>query len=203
MKNHSSLERKMLSYFGLIAAASLFITFEFVWAIRQATPQIETSVQGSIASRSKSLISVRQRMETLREKALLMCAVQAMITLIVLIMFMRRITGPLQQMVDEAELISDGDLSRTIQVRTGDEIGLIGETINGLTCNLQEVVALGLGTESCIRQPLAQLSQKLSADPEARELLCDIEAALDNFRDIVQGFKLLPPPSGLAPEDQV
>ena len=41
MKKRSSLERKMLSYFGLIAAASLLITIEFLWAIRVTTPQTE------------------------------------------------------------------------------------------------------------------------------------------------------------------
>ena len=36
MKRHSTLERQMLTYFGLIAVASLFITVEFVWAIQTA-----------------------------------------------------------------------------------------------------------------------------------------------------------------------
>ncbi len=160
MRNRSSLERKMLSYFGLIAAASLLITIEFVWAIREATPQPMAAVEISSAP-SSALDAVRHRMETLRGKAVLMCVVQATVTLIVLIMFMRRITGPLQQMVEEAKVISDGDLSRTIPVRTRDEIGLIGETINGLTSNIQEIVALGLSTEASMRQPLATTAKSI------------------------------------------
>jgi len=184
----------MLSYFGLIAAASLLITIEFVWAIREATPQPVSATEASVAQ-SLSLDALRERMEILRGKAVLMCVVQATVTLIVLIMFMRRITGPLQQMVEESEIISDGDLSRSIQVRTRDEIGLIGETINGLTSNIQEIVALGLSTEASVRQPLAALRSRVTDDSESRALLDDIEARLDNFKEIAEGFKLLPPPS--------
>lgn len=196
MSKHSSLERKMLSYFGLIAAASLLITIEFVWAIRAATPLPVAKTEVSAVA-SSYLEDMNERMETLRGKAVLMCVVQATVTLIVLIMFMRRITGPLQQMVEEAELISEGDLSRTIQVRTRDEIGLIGETINGLTSNIQEIVALGLSTEASVRQPLEELKERLIDDNDSKALVDDIEARLDSFRDIAECFKLLPPPSDL------
>jgi methyl-accepting chemotaxis protein len=201
MTNRSSLERKMLSYFGLIAAASLLITMEFVWAIREATPHPMATVGASVAP-SSSLEALGRRLETLRGKAVLMCVVQATVTLIVLIMFMRRITGPLQQMVEESKSISDGDLSRTIQVRTRDEIGLIGETINGLTSNIQEIVALSLSTEASVRQPLARLRRRLADDSESGVLLDDVEARLDSFKDIAECFKLLPPPSDLDMEEQ-
>ena len=201
MRKRSSLERKMLSYFGLIAAASLLITMEFVWAIRAATPH-PVAAQEVSAAPASAADEVRGRMETLSGKAVLMCVVQATVTLIVLIMFMRRITGPLQQMVEEAEVISQGDLSRTIQVRTRDEIGLIGETINGLTSNIQEIVALGLSTEASMRQPLATLRNRLTDDKEASALVDDIEARLDSFKDIAECFKLLPPPSDLDTEEQ-
>ena len=193
MKKRSTLERKMLSYFGLIAAASLLITVEFIYAIRDAAPHPNVAIQSSVQS-SDAAQAVSRRMESLQSKAVLMGVVQAVVTLIVLIMFMRRITGPLQQMVEEAGLVSDGDLSRTIQVRTRDEIGLIGETINGLTSNIQEIVALGLSTEASVRTPLAELRGRLGADEEAGKYLNEIEANLDMFKELAQGFTLLPPP---------
>jgi methyl-accepting chemotaxis protein len=192
MKQHSSLERKMLSYFGLIAAASLLITVEFVWAIRAVIPQFSVTQSAFLAT--ESFETARRAMESLQNKALLMFVVQAVVTLIVLVMFMRRITGPLQRMVEEAQNISDGDLSRTIKIRTMDEIGLIGETINGLTSNIQEIVTLGLSTEAALRRPLAELRQHLEGDPESTTRLDFMEARLDGFKDIAQCFKLLPPP---------
>ncbi len=201
MKKRSSLERKMLSYFGLIAAASLLITVEFVLAIRTATPP-DTAGQSAFLA-TESLEMARRAMESLQNKALLMFVVQAVVTLIVLVMFMRRITTPLQQMVEEAQNISEGDLSRTIKVRTQDEIGLIGETINGLTSNIQEIVTLGLSTETALRTPIAALRQQLAGDPASTSRLDYIEARLDGFREIAQCFKLLPPPSPGSKGEQV
>jgi methyl-accepting chemotaxis protein len=192
MNKRSSLERKMLSYFGLIAAASLLITVEFVLAIRAATPPATAGQAALLAT--ASLEAVSRSMQSLQNKALLMFVVQAVVTLIVLVMFMRRITSPLQQMVEEAKDIAEGDLSRTIKVRTRDEIGLIGETINGLTSNIQEIVTLGLSTEEALRSPIAELRQRLDGDLESTKRLDYIEARLDGFRDIAECFKLLPPP---------
>ncbi len=200
MKTSSSLERKMLSYFGLIAAASLLITIEFVWAIRAATPHAEIFDQ-SPATLSESVQGVAHALKSLQDKALLMCIVQAVVTLIVLIMFMRRITGPLQQMVERSRLISEGDLRQTIQIRSRDEIGLLGETINALTSNIQEIVALGLTTESSLRTPIGDLREHLQADPDSLRYVAEIEAKLDGFKWLVEDFKLFPAPPADSDKD--
>ncbi|MDQ7781426.1 MAG: HAMP domain-containing protein [Desulfomonilaceae bacterium] len=193
MKTSRSIERKMLTYFGLIAAASLLITIEFVWAIRAAVP--ETTVPALTAETIQSVVLA---LTSLQNKALLMCVVQATVTLIVLIMFMRRITGPLQQMVESSRIISEGDLRQTIPVRSRDEIGLLGETINGLASNIQEIVALGLTTESSLRAPVADLRQRLPSDSESLRYLSEIEEKLDGFKWLIEDFKLFPapPPAG-------
>lgn len=193
MKKSYTLERKMLSYFGLIAAASLLITFEFVWAIRAATPELEAFTQ-SPAGFSNAGLGVIDALKSLQNKALLMCVVQAVVTLIVLIMFMRRITGPLQEMVESSRAISDGDLSQTIRVRSRDEIGLLGDTINGLTSNIQEIVALGITTEESLRPSIEELREHVESDPESLQYVVDIEAKLDGFKWLVEDFKLFPAP---------
>ena len=200
MKKRSSLERKMLSYFGLIAAASLLITIEFMWAIRVMTPQSELVGQ-SASLCLESLQTVTRGLESLQNKALLMFAVQVVVTLIVLVMFMRRITGPLQRMVEETSAISDGDLSRIIRIDKKDEIGLLGETINGLTSNIQEIVALGLSTEYDALALIDELQTRESVDPICRQSLNEIRNILTGFRDILDGFRLLPAPLA-APESE-
>ncbi len=193
MKTSYTLERKMLSYFGLIAAASLLITIEFVWAIRAAAPQIEYCGRSPEAL-LESAQGVVHALKSLRNKALLMCVVQAVVTLIVLIMFMRRITGPLQQMVESSRIISEGDLRQTIPVRGRDEIGLLGETINGLTSNIQEIVALGQTTEQSLRSLIEDLRERVRGDPESLRYVAEIEAKLDGFKWLVEDFKLFPAP---------
>ena len=153
MKRHSTLERQMLTYFGLIAAASLLITVEFVWAIQTARSEAEVLAQTTVAADS-GIQGMVMALVALRNKAFLMCVVQAVVTLIVFIMLMRKITGPLQQMVEQAKVICEGDLSRTIEICRRDEIGLLGETINALTSNIQEIVAFGLTTDSAVEPHL-------------------------------------------------
>ncbi|MGO9572223.1 MAG: HAMP domain-containing protein [Desulfomonilaceae bacterium] len=195
MKKRSSLERRMLNYFLLIAVASLLITVEFIWAIGEMIPQSSLPV-------SETIDSVKHGIESLRNKAVLMFVVQAVETLIVLVMFVRKITTPLQQMVNEAEIIADGDLSRIIPIRTRDEIGLIGQTINALTSNIQEIAAVGSHTEKSLRVPLAALRQRWAADPESRKRLDDIETKLDSFKNIARHLNLLPGPFDANQEEQ-
>jgi methyl-accepting chemotaxis protein len=198
MKKQSSLERKMLSYFGLIAAASLLITVEFVYAIQAATPGPEALGLAS-ADSSTAIATVVNSLHSLRGKALLMCVVQAVVTLIVLIMFMRRITGPLQHMVETSRLISEGDLSQTVRIRTPDEIGLLGETINGLASNIQELVTLGLSTKQSLQESLEDLRTKVGEPTEAAPEVDEIERKLEMFGDLMSDFKLFPAPPA-APE---
>jgi methyl-accepting chemotaxis protein len=196
MKKRSSLERKMLSYFGLIAAASLLITIEFLWAIRVTTPQTELIGQ-SASLCLESLQTVTRGLESLQKKAILMFAVQVVVTLIVLVMFMRRITGPLQRMVEETRAISEGDLSQIIRIDRKDEIGLLGETINGLTSNIQEIVAFGLSTESDVHALIDELQTCGASDPVCRQRLNEIRDRLSGYRDILNDFKLLSAPLGM------
>ncbi len=193
MKKRSSLERKMLSYFGLIAAASIFITLQFIYAIHKATPGPE-AMQLTPEEVGRTAVQVVGALDWLQKKAILMGVVQAAVTLIVLIMFMRRITGPLQHMVETSRRISDGDLSQTVHVRSRDEIGLLGETINGLTSNIQELVAYGLSTEESIRDSLENLRSDIGGEERIRSSLDEIDMQLVQFRDLMTSFTLFPDP---------
>jgi methyl-accepting chemotaxis protein len=185
----------MLTYFGLIAVASLLITVEFVWAIQTVMTEARALTHASAEAEHIGPL-VLKVLGALRNKAFMMCVVQVAVTLIVLIMLIRRITGPLQQMVEQAKAICEGDLSRTIEIRRKDEIGLLGETINGLTSNIQEIVALGLAADSAVRSPLDQLRTYVGNHPECSEQLDKIEESVDAFRNILEGFKLLSAPLG-------
>lgn len=193
MRKRSTLERQMLSYFGLIAAASLLITVEFVWALKIAMSESQRLINSSGVSENVGTAIITS-LEVLRNKAFLMGVVQAVVTLIVLVMFIKRITGPLQLMVEESRHISDGDLSRTIGIGKRDEIGLMGETINGLTSNIQEIVAFGLSAGDAVRDPLEKLRKRVGNDSECQEQLDRIDEILGGFNCLLKDFTLLPAP---------
>ncbi len=54
----------------------------------------------------------------------------------------RRITGPVAELIAAAKSVAGGDLSQTIQVRTGDELEEMGKQFNLMSSQLQESYAL-------------------------------------------------------------
>jgi methyl-accepting chemotaxis protein len=201
MKRRSTLERQMLTYFGLIAAASLLISIEFVWALRMPMAEARNLMQtGSMSGASKQ--NIMKALLELQNKAILVGIVQALVTLIVFVMFTRKITTPLQQMIDESRLICDGDRSRTILVLRQDEIGLLGETINGLTSNIQEIVAFGLSMDSAVRPALQDLRARMGDNSACRERFDQIDERLSEFRSLIERFTLLPAPSAAKEPDK-
>lgn len=191
MKKHASLARQMLIYFGFIAMAALLITIEFVWAVRIIMSQAQALPN---PAGFDGIDHIQASLRTLQNKAFLIGIVQAVVTLTVLVMLIRRITEPLQQMIDKAWLISEGDLSHTIPVAHNDEIGLLAETINGLTSNVQELVAYGLSAEGSLRASLQTLRERVADDPVGRAQVDRIEKTLSGFALLLEGFQLLPAP---------
>jgi methyl-accepting chemotaxis protein len=192
----------MLTYFGLIAAASLLITGEFVWAIQTSMTKAQAIVYTSTLSDLTAHEAILKELRVLRNKAFLMGIVQAVVTLIVLIMFLRRITEPLQKLIEHSRMISEGDLSRPIEVRRNDEIGLLGSTINELMINIQEIVAYGLSMELSLRSMLEELRAPMGSDPVSRKQLEEIKDRLSGFKNFLEAFKLFPPPEALTEEGE-
>jgi len=52
----------------------------------------------------------------------------------------RQITGPIQTMASTAQAISDGDLSRQVQIDSQDELGVLATAFNSMTAQLQELI---------------------------------------------------------------
>jgi len=197
MKKQSTLERQMFTYFGLIAAASLLIMGEFVWAIQTSMTKARAIAQTSTLLDFSVYDAILLELVGLRNKAFLMCIVQAVVTLTVLIMFLRRITGPLQKLIEHSRMISEGDLTRTIEVIRKDEIGLLGDTINELTVNIQEIVAYGLSLEVSLRSLLAELYARTENDLFFHQQLDEIANRLSGFKNFLEIFKISPSSGGL------
>ena len=87
--------------------------------------------------------------------------------------FARRLTRPIAQIVRVAERVGRGDLSETIKVRSGDEIGLLAHTFNDTVVRLR-----------------SQVMTETERDEEKRkreELQHNIQRFLDTAMEIAQG----------------
>ena len=183
------LQTRLLNYFMLIAFAAMLIGVEFYFEMSRAEVSAEIC---TIASEVEAGISEALPLDGMRNKIVIMFGVLTMVVAIVLTMFIRNITTPLQKMADVAAQINEGNLSLTVPIETHDEIGQVGEAINELTSNLQEVATMTCTTAT---DTLNQIEQVLAAAREGQEVSAasanDVRAGLQSLIEFVDSFTLL------------
>jgi methyl-accepting chemotaxis protein len=133
----------MIVYFLLIGFASLLVGAEFVADTHSATlteelmANFDRFVGGEIDEKT-----LFEPIERLRSKAILMLCIILFVVVIVLTMFIRHITEPLQHMIETSKEISEGDLSRSVTIHSRNELSEMGNVINEMASNLQEIILL-------------------------------------------------------------
>jgi HAMP domain-containing protein len=118
------------------------------------------------------------------------------VVVIVLMMFIKNITGPLQHMIEKSNEISRGDLSQTIEIEANNELADLGNVINEMSSNLQEIIHFSLNTCLSGRRLIDEANTLLSQDPpdgpelaELRQKLAVLDNELATFKNIVNCFK--------------
>ncbi|MDH3973648.1 MAG: HAMP domain-containing protein [Deltaproteobacteria bacterium] len=193
------LERKLLAYFLLIVIAALMIGVEFTFEMSRSDLKEEIWQNISAAKTNASDESVHKQdvdpLAKLRTKVVVMFGVLTLVVAIVLLMFVRNITMPLQRMVDAANHINEGDLSQVIEIETDNEIGQLGTAINELTSNLQEVSAL---THSSCKHMLETLDSIRRSCGNSKEISLAhagqfdrLEKELNSLKNFSGEFELL------------
>ena len=160
----------MITYFLLIGFASLLVGVEFL--IDTHGPELKEKLASNFKKNSMNQMGtdeVFDPIEKLRNKALMMIAVIMAVMIIVLTMFIKNITEPLQHMIESSKEISKGDLSQTIRVQSKNELAELGNVINEMATNLQEIILLSRNMCSAGNEYIRKTSsilnhQKLSQD---------------------------------------
>jgi signal transduction histidine kinase len=80
----------------------------------------------------------------------------------------RRLTGPLRQLADAAEAISNGDYSRTVTITRSDELGRLGRGFNVMAA---EVAQSRQGLEAMVEERTRTLNDTLQQLHDAQESL--------------------------------
>jgi methyl-accepting chemotaxis protein len=112
--NGYSLQRTMIIYILLIGFAALLVSSEFVMDTHStALKQELTHNFQRYNSGELEQDQVYEPLVRIRNKAMMMVGVILAVVVIVLTMFIKTITEPLQHMVEVSKAISAGDLSRT------------------------------------------------------------------------------------------
>jgi methyl-accepting chemotaxis protein len=135
-------------------------------------------------------------LDKLRSKAILMIVIILSVMIIVLTMFIKNITGPLQHMIEASKEISRGDLSRTIKIHSHNELSELGNVINEMSSNLQEIIMLSKNLCASGNDFVEKSSSILAHEGElnaedVEELKAETEhlkAELDMLSEVIEYF---------------
>jgi HAMP domain-containing protein len=198
LRYRSSLQRTMIVYFLLIGFASSLVGVEFILDTHR--PELRQELLENFAQMTTGKISADQAMKpirTLRNKGMVMVGVILCVVIIVLTMFIKNITEPLQHMIDTSKEIARGDLSKTINITAGNELSELGNTINELTTNMQEMILLAEGVcvsgSDFLRELTALLATSHFEEKEVGHLRVAMAAHSSRIRllgDIMQDIRL-------------
>mgnify|MGYP000259412249 FL=1 len=117
------------------------------------------------------------------------------VMIIVLTMFIKNITEPLQHMIEISKGISKGDLSHTITIDANNELAELGGAINEMTSNLQEIILHSKnmclsGKEFIAKTSFIQHRQHLDAGEIARlgYNMDDLKKEVDMLSELIEFF---------------
>lgn len=188
-KSRYSLQRTMIIYFLLIGFASVLVGIEFMADFQRGALKTEILANmhayGQDQQHQEAIFAPIDRM---RSKAMLMVGIIMLVMVIVLTMFIKNITEPLQHMIKLSEKISAGDLSQTIRIEANNELADLGMVINEMASNLQEITLLSqricADGHRFVDKALAKLHDKPLSEANTVLLESDV-------KDLGQDLKLL------------
>ena len=113
----------------------------------------------------------------------------------IMYILLTRIFKPLETIVKTAREISEGNLSVSVPLERRDEIGKLGQTVNDIAVNYQEVL-LFTGTKvGNLRSAVSEMVDALDREEnnqtgtEMREQLEVMRRELEGLSDVVQQFR--------------
>jgi methyl-accepting chemotaxis protein len=179
----------MIIYFLLIGFASILVGVEFL-SETQGAKLREDLISGfeQYSNKKISEDALFQPIDRLRNKAILMIVVVLCVVIVVLTMFIKNITEPLQHMIELAQDISKGDLSQTIEIKSNNELAKLGNVINEMSSNLQEITLLSKNLCQSGDDFVTQVGTILKKPAIGRKEVESLNMCLNNFNS---DFKMM------------
>lgn len=181
-KTKRSLQRTMIIYFLLIGFASLLVGIEFI--VDTHGQELKDELVLNFEKYSKKEIEtddIFSPIEKLRNKAILMIIIIMAVMIIVLTMFIKNITEPLQHMIEVSREISSGDLSQTIKIHSDNELSELGNVINEMSSNLQEIILLSKTMCSSGENFYTQVSDMLNRQSLNPEQITEVRKEIEQL----------------------
>ncbi len=204
MRQSTSIYRRMIFYFLLIIIASVFMLGEFYYQTNNKKyKKIYTETFNNYRDGEISIDKINKPLEIIQKKVTVMMILLYLFIFIIIMMIIKDIVLPVRYMIKISQKISEGDLSKTINMERNDDLAILGGVINELTSNLQELITitgnlnnkLPINVEN-IKKCLYRLAD-VKNRKELREIvecvakeLKDIKNTADELKVIYDSFKL-------------
>lgn len=102
-------------------------------------------------------------------------------------LFIRNIVVPLEEVLNAARKITEGYLKETVPIRNKDEIGKIGEQINALSVNLQEILLHVWNHSRDSDDILERISHKIPSD--MAQDIAAVRHSMEEMQSMVKTFE--------------
>ena len=141
----SNLRKRLLIYFALIIFVTFSVGAQLLYEVgsQYLNNRISASILDQLQENEKKHFNTGKVMAVLKKLQYRMILVMSIVMLCVIatmVVFTRNIVEPLDLIGKAAKKIAAGHLDETVPVRNQDEIGNIGELINDLAANMQEIL---------------------------------------------------------------
>jgi methyl-accepting chemotaxis protein len=193
-----SLQRTMIIYMLLIGFAALLVSTEFILDTQSRALKQELSQNFQrYASGELAKDRIYDPLVKIRNKAVMMVGVIMAVVVILLTMFIKTITEPLQHMVEVSKAISAGDLSQTTGVTTKNELSQLSSAIDDMSTNLQEIIMLSRSLCDSAGRVMASTMKMMETEAMTvqetqtmKTQLLGLESELDTLGQVIDYFKL-------------
>ena len=106
--------------------------------------------------------SIVNQLNRIKRNALIFTAILLTVLLSIFYAFLNYSLNPINELIKVTKNVADGDLAQTVNVKTKDEIGILGSSFNTMTSSLREIIS----KSSNISEQVAATSEELSAASE-------------------------------------
>ena len=101
-----------------------------------------------------------------------------------------RFAGPIYRFEKSAQIVSSGDLTHRVSLRTGDELLELQEEFNGMLANLQALIQKDRNLAARIAERLEAACRKLPASDEGSAVREEIKNIKLELEHLTQSFKV-------------
>jgi two-component system, OmpR family, sensor histidine kinase VicK len=148
----------------------------------EALPITSTNVVVGVVYLKASLEEAYSRLKDIREVFLVATAVALVSTAALGIALARTITGPVREVTRKAAEMAGGNFDQSIEVRSTDEIGQLGDMFNRMTRRLKQTLAEISGEKNKVEAILAYMADGLLALDSTGRVIKLNPAALRMFQ---------------------